>query len=288
MKKTLVCLTAHHEGELLGRAYESVKAASLPIAFQQGLRVVVVADSPNDKTLSVAKSLGCEVFEVNHSDVGPARNWAMERFADEFDYIVFLDGDDMWSADFLSNAIFVASKASDAVIVSPKHRCQFWGQGRVRKVTFSQPTITSRNLSRLTEVCRATNLWGSTFLISSEAAKTLRFRSEKDGYGFEDWWFSVDSLEAGVERLTASGVHCYRQRLGSRRRIQSKTRVSMPATETSAAQALTTGSVPSGPVAKRPLRNPGSKSGKKRPYWGLIVLLIQFRPWIRPKLPSAR
>jgi glycosyltransferase involved in cell wall biosynthesis len=271
MKKTLVCLTAHQEGDLLRDAYESVRAASLPIAFLQGLRVIVLEDNPNEKTRSVAKSLGCEVIEVDHKDVGPARNWVMETFAAEFDFIVFLDGDDMWSGDFLANAIFRASSASSRVIVSPNYRVQFWGKGRVRSLPFWQPSVPEKYRERVLEINRATNLWGSTFLISSEAAKSLRFRAEKDGYGFEDWWFSVDSLEAGVERVTAKGIHFYRQRFGSRRRKQAAMRIAAP-----------------GRTNPKPLKNPGAKFGKNRSYWGLAILLLQFRPWVRAKLPVRR
>jgi hypothetical protein len=262
MPRTLVVITAHREGKLLSQAYRNAQTA-LDRLRGSKTDLTIVLDQPSETTRKAAAELSCPQHEVEFSDVGPARNWAMQRFADDYDFLVFLDGDDYWGGDFLANALEVAVSKSGPFLVSPRWRVQFWESKSRFEVGFKQPSAVGRAIPILHKVARMTNLWGSTFLISSEAAKKLRFRSESKGYGFEDWWFCVDSLEAGFPRYVADGIHYYRQRPNSRRRVQSA--VGLRDKSASLRQA-----------PRKPLKQPTLIGPNLRRALGLTVLILQF------------
>jgi hypothetical protein len=147
----------------------------------------------------------------------------MSEYLDDHDLMVFLDGDDYWCKHWLKNAIEKAKSISGSSIISPKHRTHVWpGFFGLRSLRFLQPSQEDRIWPIVPNLSTITNLWGSTFMVKPPAANDLRFRLERDGYYFEDWWFNVDSLSLAVPRHTANGTHYYTQSKGSRRRIQAK------------------------------------------------------------------
>jgi hypothetical protein len=222
-KRLLICITAHNEGALLSDCYSS---------FQKSLRflppdcvttVQIALDCADTVTTEVAYGLGLECFELKFRDVGLVRNWFLETGASKADYICFVDGDDLISEDFFMNAIQVANQASAGpAIISPSTRIHFWSSSRLIAFTFRQPSTTRTTIPLWRFLSRFTHLWGSAVLLNRAASDLLRFRAERDGFVFEDWWFSYDAINLGIPHLTARGAQYYRQRHSSRRLRQSR------------------------------------------------------------------
>src|SRR5256885_1210877 len=96
----------HAEGVL---AYASLKSLFQAKVFAEaaGLRVetLAVMDKASDETLEVVRlynSQGIRSLRVEHGDLGQARNSGVEAATGE--WIAFLDGDDLWGANWLAAA----------------------------------------------------------------------------------------------------------------------------------------------------------------------------------------
>ena len=224
----LVCVVAHHEGNQI---LETCEKATLAIREVVGHNVSLLfaMDRPDEITRKSVASLEHKSEEFSFGDAGSVRNQVITKYVDEFDLLVFLDGDDYWCSHWLSNAIEKTKSISGPAIISPKHRTHIWpGYLGLRNLRFSQPSREDAIWPLVPYLASITNLWGSTFMLKPPAAHNLRFRLERDGFYFEDWWFNVDSLELAVPRYTASGTHFYTQSKGSRRRVQAKLKPSTP------------------------------------------------------------
>lgn len=207
IKELLVCITAHAEGPMIQESIDSISPLTKSTTFR--IDSLIVLDRPNSATESYLDNRGHHCLRVDFGDVGEARNYVLDRFADSYRAILFLDGDDYCSTDWIESLLPNIELETQTMVYSPSQRILFW-PGRIISLVFHQPNWKTPH--RFWKVhLSTTNLWGSCVLIPQEIARLARYRSEAEGYAFEDWWFNYDLSEAGFGHASVEGKYFYRQ-----------------------------------------------------------------------------
>jgi hypothetical protein len=206
-------ITAHHEGTLVGLSLQSLIEAA-EHAEAQGLRVERLAfmDRPNATTAALLASrddLKLAAEEVDFGDQGKTRNAAAARARGR--YVAFLDGDDLWSFNWLLEA-YRLCETDPRIIAHPEFNCFFEGSNNI----FMKMDMTDEKFD--IDYQRIANYWDALCLAPHEAHARIPYadRAIAAGYAFEDWQWNNETLEAGyVHRVVRDTVHFKRRRAGS-------------------------------------------------------------------------
>ena len=119
MEKIYVIVPAYNAEAFLGSAVESVLQQKY-----KNIHVVVIDDGSSDRTLEIARSLEVrhtriKVLTQKKSGVSIARNagieYVLSNALSEDVYLAFLDSDDLWHPDYLTNKLIeeLASEQHD-------------------------------------------------------------------------------------------------------------------------------------------------------------------------------
>lgn len=214
MTKITAVINAHHEGVLLGPALGSFQEA-VQFAMEQGIDVecLAVLDRPDDMTremfrVDVARDI--RVLECEHGDSGLARNHAVQ--AATGDFIAFLDGDDLWSYNWLVEALCVCSENPDATVAHPEANVVFGAE----RLFFWHADSKAKDFDP--GFLRVGNYWSALSFASNSIYRRFPFfKTELHlGYGYEDWHWNCITLAAGIAHRSAPGtVHFIRRRPNS-------------------------------------------------------------------------
>lgn len=206
-------LTAHAEGVLLGPSLASFEQ-SIETARQAGLSVegLIVLDRPNAATRLQfgGGDSRYRFIETDEGDPGQARNAAVRAARGEF--VSFLDGDDLWSRNWLINAHEVCAAEpltavahSEINIIFGRERLMFWH-------------IDSRGKMFDPDFLRFNNYWDAMCFASREILERHPFKANdlSSGFAHEDWHWNCETISAGIAHRPAKGtVHFKRRREGS-------------------------------------------------------------------------
>lgn len=216
-------ITAHHEGALAGVSLRSLLCA-VERARTDGLvvEVLIVLDNPDEATSSVfadAAAEGWSLSTVSFGDQGLTRNHAVEQARG--DYIAFLDGDDLWSENWLVEAYAVCQQVPGRIIAHPEVDWFFEASNNLFfHVDQTEPHFDPHFL-------RVGNYWDALCLAprSSYADHPFAMRAVDDGFAYEDWLWNLETLEAGyVHRVAPETIHFKRRRPGSQTMVASGTK----------------------------------------------------------------
>lgn len=208
-----VILTAHREGVIAGVTANSAMAA-LKRSAEAGLRheVIVVldrADSVTEATLRSAFGANARFLATNEGDPGAARNRGVEIA--EGLCSAFLDGDDLWSDNWLVEAWRLIERRPDAVahsacnLVFGVRRNLWW------HVDSESGLCDPNYLDWL-------NYWDAMSFARTELYRRFPFRRNDLvlGFGHEDWHWNAWTLAEGVPHKPApQTMHFKRARKGS-------------------------------------------------------------------------
>jgi len=213
-----VIVTAHREGVLAGPTAVSACRAIERARAEKGLsmEVLLVFDSASADTRDVLQNgfSGLEdapvrAIDVSVGDPGLARNAGIEIATGTTS--TFLDGDDLWSSNWLLAAYALSEKRPDAVLHSA---CN---------VTFGQfnnlwwhidsegPLFDPRYLGWA-------NYWDAMSFARSDTYRRFPFIKNdlRLGFGHEDWHWGVATHEAGIpHKPVPETIHFKRRRAGS-------------------------------------------------------------------------
>lgn len=213
-----VIVTAHREGVLVGPTALSACRAIERARSERGLsiEVVLVFDNASRDTREVLENgfarledTPVRLIDVSLGDPGLARNAGIEIAAGTT--ATFLDGDDLWSSNWLVAAYALSEVRPDAVLHSAcnvtfgQYRNLWW------HIDSEGPLFDRRYLGWA-------NYWDAMSFAHRDTYRRFPFvRNELSlGFGHEDWHWGVVTYEAGIaHKPVPETIHFKRRRAGS-------------------------------------------------------------------------
>ena len=216
-------ITAHREGMLAALSLHSLHRAVLEArAGGAEVQTIAVLDRPDAATTAVFRDRAGiidSVHVVDFGDQGLARNHAVELAAGEF--VAFLDGDDLWSENWLHDALAFTRGQSTAVISHPEFNWFFDGSNNI----FIHTDQDSEDYSL--DFLRFYNYWDALCFAPRRAHLENPYcrRDIKGGFAFEDWHWNCETIAAGyTHKVVPDTIHFKRRRAGSQTIEASATR----------------------------------------------------------------
>ncbi len=211
-------VTFHSEGVVAHRTLLGLERLRLH-AQANGIevRIVAVLDNANAETREIVTASrlirSCDrIVEVHHGDLSLSRNSGIEAATAEF--VGIFDGDDYYSANWLTTAIATTRARSGDVIVHPEFQVSFGTMHCIaRSIDMDEtPDYPLAN-------CLTVNPWGACSfgrraLYLACPYHVVDFRGS--GFGHEDWHWNIDLVARGVRHVSAPGTaHFYRRKASS-------------------------------------------------------------------------
>ena len=155
------------------------------------------------------------VLQSQHGDPGLARNYGIDHSSGA--WIGILDGDDYCTANWISESVRVLRRHSQ-VVVHTDYLLTFGGRWEVTRQTDQLADDGSL------ETCFKQHLWASTVFARRELFDQCPYRQanmEHNGFGYEDWDWSLCVLAAGYKHTVAAGTALFyrRKAVGSRQNV---------------------------------------------------------------------
>lgn len=200
-------VTFHREGELALPAIASASAARLNASLELSVELVAVLDSSDTVTREIVTSRASEfarVHLVDFQDLGAVRNFCAQESDSSF--IGMLDGDDLWSRNWLSSATQLLRERGAESIVHPELVYYFHDRptgpaaaSRGFGLRHGESSSFDNNLAYILNPWTANNLAFRSLVSSVEYRKRL----PQFGLGVEDWSWNLETLRLGLSHLVA-------------------------------------------------------------------------------------
>jgi len=199
---------------MAGISLRSMKDA-VSVANSAGLttEIVIILDKADEGTKAVFadfRTEGWRLEEVSFGDQGRVRNYAISISTG--DYIAFLDGDDLWSENWLTAAYKTCNMDAGRIIAHPEMN---WFFQNNNNLFFHIDQDDERfNPAFL----RVMNYWDALCMAPRVAHEQhpYAYRDIQGGFAYEDWQWNCETLEAGFRHKVAmETIHFKRRRNGS-------------------------------------------------------------------------
>ena len=204
-------INAHREGHILCATIASVKRA-VTYATSCGLScvVVVVLDNPDEDTREIVQR-ECEGFatveEVDFRDLAHSRNHATRQCKTK--YTTFVDGDDLWSKNWLVECFILAERTEKPIVLHPEYNILFDSDSChvFNHVDMDDQDFEIESLYRM-------NYWTALSFAETSIYSNQLYRKNviMEGFGYEDWTWNYETIMAGITHKVAHGtIHFIRR-----------------------------------------------------------------------------
>lgn len=203
-------ITGHREGRLAVASLRSLWA-TVEHARENGIsvEVIFVLDKPDDATREVFQQFcrdDCTILETEFGDQGAARNLAVSKANGT--KIAFLDGDDLWSYEWLTSAYAFLKQHGDNVIAHPEYNYFFEGQATIFRHVDQDADEFSMDLLRIG------NYWDALCLCDKSVYTKYPFykREIDKGWAFEDWYWNCETIQGGLHHKVVPDSVLFKRR----------------------------------------------------------------------------
>jgi glycosyltransferase involved in cell wall biosynthesis len=204
-------INAHREAHVIHPTIVSVKRA---IDYARGCGLVVdlhvVLDRPDERTINVVQRNlegEGEVHTVAFGDLANSRNHAVKQVSGK--YVAFVDGDDLWSQNWIVSSFQVAEVSEGDAVFHPEYNIYF---GNTWRHVFHHVDMASDDFE--IEALLRSNYWTALSFARNELYKRFPYRENtiRHGFGYEDWTWNCETIKAGiVHRIVPGTAHYIRK-----------------------------------------------------------------------------
>ena len=208
-------VTAHREGILLYKTLRSIRAG-VELALKNNIYVEmnICLDKSDDKTREIVadfknnNNFSLEAYEIKVGDLGKSRNYLINKSSGK--YITFFDADDFFTENYIVDAFHLAEGNDKPAVYVAEHIINFEGNHCLINTNDSNSGATSKRFFF------ETNYYISQNFVHREIYESIKYRSNQDGYGFEDWQFNCEVLSEGYDFVAVPEViFFYRRKRGN-------------------------------------------------------------------------
>jgi glycosyltransferase involved in cell wall biosynthesis len=212
MRAVSLIITAHNEGKLVLSALNSI-LQNLRNAEIPDYEILIGLDNPNQETKNMSSQNDFDhnfihIHNFNLKDIGIVRQNLLN--SSKFEYISFLDADDIWSDNWLYESKHFYDKYPNAVL-HPDLTLFF-----DKKIEYvrKNPDSTSRKFKK--ELLVFENVWTSSFITPRWVMEKFPMKSgntsdDSSPYAYEDWSWFRETLAAGIEhRVVKKTAHFHK------------------------------------------------------------------------------
>lgn len=222
-------MTAHGEGALAGVSYKNM-CNTVEFARAKGLSVekLLLLDRADKYTGAIFQGLDqsdVTIIETDFGDQGKVRNLAANKANGK--YIAFIDGDDLWSDNWLCEAHMLLEGFGEMGIAHPEFNWFFGG------VSSLMINVDQESEQYEEDFLRHANYWDAMCMArtSTHIAHPYCERRIKAGFAFEDWHWNCETITAGfIHKIVPDTIHFKRRRANSQTIEASGNRSLMPET----------------------------------------------------------
>ena len=228
MQDLTAVITLHAEGKLALKSILSFQEAISNAKFYDiDVEPLYCLDRATSETIDTLKQSAIDkshIRELSFGDQGNVRNYIAGIANGR--YIAFLDGDDLWSANWLVEAYKTLESAGSKFIAHPEYNLFFGNSNNVLKIPSHESVVSSACL-------RAANPWDALCFCLTQTQREFPYaiRDIQSGFAYEDWYWSRTTYEAGFQHITVPDTIIFkRRRTGSQGEGASRRNVMAPPT----------------------------------------------------------
>ena len=211
-------ITAHKEGNLLLPTIVSANDAideCLAQFPEVNVQKYIFLDNPDALTYEIASSISSEhkftLLTGSEGDPGLARMNAISKTKEDF--IALLDGDDLWSENWLMEAVkSYYTDGHELTVYHPEYNLIFGGANQLVRQGCSEDPFYN------TEFLRFTNYWDALCFCHRSVFEHVPIpgNRKEEGFEHEDFLWNCLTIEKGVShKLVKDTIHFKRRRSGS-------------------------------------------------------------------------
>lgn len=201
MKQTDVSvnITAHREGILVHKTLRSIYTGVM-FARNKGIGIEcsISLDNADKETVRTVKNfvtdypdLELVVHEISVGDISLNRNYLVDLSKGK--YLVFFDGDDFFTENYLHEAFIFAEKHNKPAIYSPRYLLVFEGDN------YLVEKLDTENFPEVLKNMFETNYFIGQSFTHRDIYKKIKYQPDGNGYGMEDWHFSCEAAALGYK-----------------------------------------------------------------------------------------
>ena len=200
-------LNLHQEKELVIPTLHSVnRMLSFTNKRALAVELIIILDSGDEKTKEIlygAKNVGLlnnntRLIEVDHKNLGASRRVGVNQALGE--YIAFLDGDDLYSENWITQALSTCrASVGKEIICHPEINVYFGAEQRL----FWHPDGSRVEIPE--EGLLLDNYWTSLSFAKRQIYLDIPILDidHESGFGFEDWHWNLETSALGIEHKIA-------------------------------------------------------------------------------------